>query len=237
MSRPNDTSNPEEWEDFSWWDGALHKRSSRTRKPRIGHPGACRPAGAPRLQGAAVAITRCGHLSTGSMAVAAFDAWLAPRHLRWCEGSRQMHAPHAWGRGCAEGDFAELRETWRALGRCWRLGMEEGETLLPSTHFLPPWADVDLYEINAPSAWIDRHDALAVGTGGHPVRFSVRNVSEAGARRYLEPLGLVRRGRLVCGVLPEVGERQQLALLRDAWLAALEAYLNAPHPDERRAKR
>ena len=215
---------PDDWMDFTWWDHALKKRHVRIRRPLLGDPGACVAAGNPRHARAAAVLTRCGHVTTGPMEVKAYDTWLAPRGLAWCEGTERLHGVHAWGRASAEGDVAALGESWLALGRCFRTGMDCGKARAPETRFEPAPPGWYVYEVRAPAEWMTAHGALSVGMGGEPARFSARGISAAGFRQFLAPLGLELRDGLVSGVVPGVSAGQRLALLRDAWVAAWEAW-------------
>lgn len=227
-----DTPTPpdDDFVDFTWWDHALHKQHTRVRRSLLGHPTSCTAEGDPRYLRASVALTRCGHVSTGPMDIRGYDVHLAPRGIAWCEGAGHAHAPHAWGRVCSgPGDLATLRASWLALGRCWGIGVEASEPLEPlepGTRFGPAWPSLHVYRVTTPAHWMGRRGALGVGTGGITPRFSARNVPRAGFIRHLVPLGLMLHDSLVSGVFPaERSLEQQRALLRETWTAVLEAWL------------
>lgn len=221
---------------FESCDGTV--RTIGVRKTHLPYPGTCLAVGGdPRRGGRAVALTRCGHLSSSWLNILDYEELLAPLQLEYVPGTAWDHHNHAWGRGCdgppgvpATGEqLQQLRVAWEALGRCFPRMVDPDEedpfTLMPSFESIRRGYWLADAQTGNPS-WVKRHGALAVAFAYGT--FSARNVPEAGFVRHLRPLGLRFQDERVTGAFPEGLARHQLASLhRAAWMGTFDAYFEA----------
>lgn len=197
-------------------------------------PGACNAVGGdPRRAGPAVALTRCGHVTTGWTRLGDFAAVAQQLRVRYVEEGGWNDSHHLWGRLCdgppgepARGDAVrQLREAWPLLLGCWLPDVDAAARLQPDTRFEPipagAWRATPLVR---DEAFVTRRGALAVASGWDT--FCAVNIPERGYRAHLQPLGLTYEQGIVRGALPAHldGTGQRNALLCSAWLRALEAW-------------
>jgi len=209
-------------------------RPLKLRRTHLRYPGGCNAVGGdPRTAGPSVALTRCGHVTTGWTCITDYEEVGPLLGLRYVENGHWQDSNSLWGRLCdgppgkpARGPALEqLKQAWRTLLSCWHTGIGSDAPRHPATRFVPP----------RPGAWLARpqvrddrfvstHGALAVACGWGT--FSALNVPERGYRRHLQPLGLSYEAGVVHGAVPPgLAPQQWDALHREAWLGVLEAYL------------
>jgi hypothetical protein len=156
-----------------------------------------------------VALTRCGHVTTGWTSILDDEPVAEQLRIRCVEDGAWNDTHHLWGRLCdgpagepARGAaLRQLREAWRVLVGLWLPTPDAEAPLSPGARFEPvkagAWrASPQLRD----EAFLSLHGALAVASGGGT--FCAENVPERGYRAHLEPLRLTWERGVVRGAVP-----------------------------------